>query len=680
MADPRCSPEELARLARGISDDTVGEMTAESIISDTPSSTIGPSNETRRKMGFLGFGSSFRTMRGVWGDEFTVKAVNPTIKNNNQAENFVSKGYKQLETAMEPLGLSTMSKKLGISHEADTQLYKALGFIDDSYRYTGPAAAFKDDIIKTAQNIARTMDKIGEPYGIDRDAFMMHRKLLKDRGNGILREPTDAPADQQLLGRITDKSRTFHEELERKGIVGDQRESISAAFSQYMNTIASGAIRKPFFDRIEREYVNDFFNVRLYRSADGTVKPLAQDNTGWQTWQEYKHHIFGGPTPMDMRIANNLQRLGKMFGYEVDPRSGFHISQGVSSAFYAGVLGLRPASVIRQMFQLVPTYAELGARNTLAGLSKAMEPGNVQILRDMGILSSPIENLAQSVGIARSTGRAISEITETGLKVFSAVDQYVRSATAWGASAKFDTALETGIESLSARKVIKDQVIKLVEQGKVDDARTAYMLDTVANLQYIYGKANRPEVFRGALGNLMGILTSYPLNTFEMGRIFAQRAFKEGDPAPLLRLMTVTVGGLIAGSELLNADLRSAFMMSALPHSLAFPKMAMDTMNAGASNAEWLTGNLFMSVPESDYQRKERQEANYNFARNLRNFVPGGLFFFEDIPKAIDEGTLVRMLALTPKPDEINIRNKERMREKRQEATGGIGQIRGIAP
>ena len=83
---------------------------------------------------------------------------------------------------------------------------------------------------------------------------------------------------------------------------------------------------------------------------------------------------------------------------------------------------------------------------------------------------------------------------------------------------------------MPASRAIKDEVVKLVKAGKVDEARDMFAFDNLAKLEYIYGPANRPELFRSALGNLGGVLLSYPLNTAELIRIFGKEAIQEGNP------------------------------------------------------------------------------------------------------------------------------------------------------
>jgi hypothetical protein len=309
----------------------------------------------------------------------------------------------------------------------------------------------------------------------------------------------------------------------------------------------------------------------------------------------------------------------------------------------------------------------------MIGMQKAFEEGAVEKLMAKNVLSGPLENLVDAVGIQKGVGRVISDVSEATMKVFSAADRATRAITYYGAEAKFNDYNARGVlDKLPyMTQELKENVTRLVARGDIERASEAYAFSNVANIQFSFGRANRPQAFRGALGNLAGMFLSYPLNTFEMIRMFGKRALPEaaggqGDPIPLLRLIMVNAGIVAVGSEFLNADLRSATLFSALPSSMAFPKAALDTWSMGRANAEWLTGNLF-GVGETDFHKYKRLENDKAFARNARMFVPGGLFMFEDLPKAIDEGSLARMLALTPKGAAINEQNRLAQKERMSE-------------
>jgi hypothetical protein len=278
----------------------------------------------------------------------------------------------------------------------------------------------------------------------------------------------------------------------------------------------------------------------------------------------------------------------------------------------------------------------------------------------------------------RAVGRTISKVSETSLQLFSAMDRKTRAATYFGSEAKFDDYLLAGkIDKLPmANRELKDEVTRLVGQNNIDAARERYAFANVSNLQYSFGRANRPEKFRGALGNLNSMFLSYPLNTFEMVKMFGKRATPEswgvggqGDWRPLARFFGINAFIAMAGSEMLNADLRSMTIWASMPSTMAIPKMGMDLWNTGKTNVEWATGSLF-NIGETDFHKYKRSESQKALRRDAKMLVPGGLFMFDDFPRALDEGSLARWLALTPKAAAINEQNRINQRERMLEQGG----------
>jgi hypothetical protein len=284
--------------------------------------------------------------------------------------------------------------------------------------------------------------------------------------------------------------------------------------------------------------------------------------------------------------------------------------------------------------------------------------------RARGLMTSHIENLVQSVDIGRSVGRGISALSDVMLKGVAAGDAFTRMVTARASDLRFDKFLKEGkISELPGTREIKDTILKAINSGDKEGARDLYAIHNLSNLQFVYGKANRPEFMRGALGNLTGIFMSYPLNSFEMMRSCAKRGIegiktgnKEDIMAPL-RLVAVTAMAMEAGSEFLDADLSSMFTLGAMPHSMAFPKMGLDAWQAGSSNVEWLTGKLFQTG-ETDFHKQKRLEAWNSTKRNASSLlIPGG-GFYKDATDLLDTGSVARALALTPKGDAINRQNR----------------------
>lgn len=689
-----CTPEEAAELAKLVVNNKMGE-TASFPLSIDMEEAVGQSTAAVMTRNKLGWFPTLRTQRGALGDELAVRAVDPMARSLTETHNVSAKLFKEWNDATNGIS-SGFGWFRHVSTENRTELTKALGFTNKEGKFVGDRTMFTPQIIDAAEKTRPIYNRLYKEYGMDDELFRNYYwPVVQQRPSGIFYNPSDAPAERAFRDLLTPEQVKFYHEIERKGHVFTPDMDAFNQFAHYVHAIGRAKILKPAIEKIENDVVNPYFNLQYVRKANGNLGIVSDDNVGHGLWKELVHNVFGGPTPLDLTMTRTLQQIAGTFGKTTDVRAMYQIAHGLNSAFYAGAMGApiiggRPASVIRQLVQLVPTYAELGGKYTMQGITKALQRGEngglspMQQLMEKNLISSPLEGLADSMGLARGVGRHISTIAENSLHLFSSVDRFTRGVTAFGAEAKFIDYESRGIlNKLSMRKEAKDEVTRLISQGKRDDALDAYMMETVNNLQYSYGPANRPKVFRGALGNLVGALMSYPMNSFEMVRMFGKRAFfeEEKDPRPLIRLTLATAGLMMAGSEFLNADLKSAFLLGAMPHSLAFPKTALDTFQAGNSLYDWGVGSLF-NTGETDFHKHERIQNLNNVARDLRPFVPGYMFFFEDVPRTADSGSLARMLAMTPKADVINEEAKQRARAQRQERggseVGGLSRLKGL--
>lgn len=708
-----CDPVEIDRIAKLISEGKYGEMsiTPISVESEIEAKSV---SETLRNTQLGGF-APWRTVRAAMGDYFAAAAHNDITIAQTRALNHTAKAVEGINNATKGLQRPdtfvgrTMDRFFGISTETDKELGAALENIGSKGEFLTKDVEkrFAPETIKAARELRQVTNKFYDDY-IAKDpllakvipdpatfiqGYLPRIKQLQNQGLFWARTNVDAES-QSFISRLSPEHIKFFHEMERTGLLLNYEKRATVALNSYIHSMMRAKFLKPELQRIEKEVVNPMFNLRFVRKADdNSLRVLVNDPVGYMYWQEYKHNLLGGPTAGDLRQAARLRRFAKYFGYDTDIRSVYYASNMISHLFYSGVMGApviggRPSSVIRQLGQMVPTYAELGTRHTLVGLKKALDDMAESVgtgafgvgpegkrLMEQGLITSHLDNMVSSLETSQTVSRLAGTIAHDSLKLFSAMDRFTRFATAFGAENKFDEALSAGIETLKAGRELKTEIIRRVKLGRVEDAKQLYVKDTLSALQYEYGKANRPEMFRGAFGNVMGMMMSYPLNTVEMVRVFAKRGLQDNDWMPMIRLLAASSALTYGGSELLNADLRSMFFFSALPHSVSGLKIPLDFYQAGMSFLEWMTGNLY-NVGETQFATKKRNE-HYNEAlRDLGTLLPG-FGTYQDITKIIAEGSLARALALTPKAERLDELAKERRQEaarvRARENTGGMG-------
>jgi len=632
---------------------------------------VGPNVATSRaKTGILGY---VRVARKAWGDEFGVKVIDPILRENIKVENFKNKAYREALDIIKPLVIGPIeqfkNRLWGLPQHISERLETLIRQTDTNGRYIGPTGSVTDVEKTTVEGLRKWFNKYGEKFGVDPDLWInYYRQLLKDRPGGILRTPIGSPLDEQFRARLkTGKNEAFYNEFERKGTILQSAPTISDSIRSFINAGTRSTMLKPYLELMDIQ-ANNYFNPRLAKTPVGDIV-ITNDKVGFQLWKEFKDTLLGGVTPTDVALTNSLQRFGNLFGKQISPRAAYQISQTLSSLSYGGAMGSplggRPGTIIRRILHTVPSFSELGAKFTMIGLKDGMKPGQLARYQEKGLISSPWENLLRQMDIASKTGRVVNETTKASLQLFTAIDHYMRVATLAGSEAKFKDYITRGaFEKLGMRRALKDELRPLVAAGKTEEAMDRYMFENIANLQYIYERAARPALMKGAVGNLLNMFMTFPLNTMELWGTFGKRAI-EGDPMPLARLMMSTAGLMWMGSEFLNADLWNfTLAQAAMPYSLSMATMGKNAYNVGTSEVEHLVGDLFQTG-EPKFHKQQRQEAWKQFERDLSPFTPGGNFFWSDVPHLTDDQALTWFLGFRPKASEYDAILEQRRQEKR---------------
>jgi hypothetical protein len=689
-----CSPEELVRLASLGADDKVGESAVQTIKSYEEMGLTDPATaETKSKMGWLGF---VRTQRGAFGEEFTAKALNRLQLALQQTHNVEAKHFKIINDGIaEAFDYNWFQKIMGPSSEQMVQIQKAIRLTDASGIFKGPKASFPDEIIAAARNIRRGYAEAEKDFGLDADIYTnFYAPGRVQRPNGLLWGGQTEDALAPVRDRLSPSGLNVIAELERKGVLSPWEDNAATLFRNYVQAGARAKILAPVLRDIEKEFVNPYFDLQLVRAKDGRYLSIVNDRPGYESWRGLRDHALGLPTNLDRQMAATFKSFGESMGVDgMDIRHLYNVSQAYSNLWYGGVLGSpfggRPGSVIRNLFQMTNTYAEFGAKDTLAGIQKAMTPGSWAEYQARGVLTAPYEGIHHQMDLARGVGRTLSWVTSNSTKLFDASDRLMRVATAAAADLRFDRALDQNFAyGLKGGKDISDHIVSLAKQGQLDRARNEYAMHAVAETMYVYGKGNRPQAFRGVLGNALGILTSYPINMAEMYGNLGKRAIRGWredrsleEAMPLIRQIGASVAGMYAGSELLNTDLSSVYFTGALPESIAGLSAPLHAYQAGRSNLVWMGGNLFQTG-ETDFAKRRRGENNRAFLRDVGNFVPGGLFMREGLD-VIDNHSfqnVMKHMGFPPLAEDANIEARRKMRETMQqnrlEAFPQVGEIK----
>src|SRR3990167_530418 len=452
----KCTPEELTRLSKLIVSGKVGETHQQSVIQDTTKGGNNPS---------MAYAWPVRILRHAFGEDFGVKVMDPLLRQTVVSQNFVNRYRQKSFEAFKENGLTNM---WGIKPDADKQVWEALKFVGRGGKHDNLTGRFTPEVIATARQMRSIYDDLFDQFGIDPDRYIQgYHPLIKQRPNGIFRDPAGTVAEETFKARLSQNEVQFYHELERKGILRDPDERFTAGFESYINGLARAKIIKPLVEQLEEQHVNNWFNVHFVRTSNGQRQILVNIAIGYNAWRDTVHTIFGGPRQLDIIVGDQFRKLTNAYGKDFVDEAGLRalhtVSQTVSSLFYSGAIGSpfggRPSSVIQQLHSLVRSYAELGSVHTARGLTEALkfDPATVARLEQKGFLSSPIEKLLEQTTLAGKSGKAVSATTDAFLKVFSASDRLMRVTTALGSESKFNAYQQAGnLEKLSTRKAFRN--------------------------------------------------------------------------------------------------------------------------------------------------------------------------------------------------------------------------------
>jgi hypothetical protein len=667
MLMPPCTPDELDELAGLISDGHLGKTSVDDLPLEQHFENIkndAAEVKTAKEMGlwssifrgkFPGMGGVLphvRTASGGLGEVLTAEALDPLYINVNKANKVIADMGKEMNEILGKVSegglLGKVKRKFtGISSELDEKLRTALE--------GGSTANFTDAEKNAVKEVKVLFNKIGQKTGLEFEPFTYLR---------------DNPVDAATLKQAPPQYAAAADYLKRRGQFRDPNQKLVGLFSEYLNAAVTASMKKPatdeFLGRLKVHFTGDGTNVTGIISPSGPEMQIANGLVA---------DILGRPVPFDVKV---MQQVDDMYRWAFPNRKPpglaglYQFSTVVTDLATAGTMGGRPASVIRQFFQLIPMWAEFGGKYSRQAMAEVLNDirGPRQMMEqyaERGLMSSTFERLDQSIEMGGKAGKTVSAVSETLMKGFAASDAFVRVVTARSAELRFNEFLaKDAMDKLPGKREVRDEVLKSIRNGQTDVARDQYIANHIRDLQYDFGRTNRPAYSRGAVGRLATMFMSYPLNTAEMLNSFTKRAIKGGmtgdygEMLPMVRLMAATYAVGMVGSEFLDADMSSALVYGALPHSTFFPKAALDTWNTGRSSIEWSMGKVF-NTGETQYAKNFR-EHSYNSVENFVTSMIPGWNAASDIKKTIDEGTLTKMLAIMPKGPVLDQQARERQR------------------
>ena len=271
-------------------------------------------------------------------------------------------------------------------------------------------------------------------------------------------------------------------------------------------------------------------------------------------WIDYYEHFISRalnrPSLMDAKTATFLQKsvgsIERLFGKEGvwDEARVLRLAQNINNITYMGALGFKPFSIIRNLFQpLIMVPADLGGLRDIPTLMKGMvratrlETRNY--LRQIGAITEFAPEISMRphalpfgkkvFGISQQRIDAVRDTALWGFRGSDRLNRYVTGAAAmekWervlrkvgGVNnelktmndlAKFSNKLGLGKRHSWVKRDIEDQL----RRGLMDEAKAKYVLDVIADTQYLYGTLDAPSITgRSGLGRTGWIFQTWWMN------------------------------------------------------------------------------------------------------------------------------------------------------------------------
>ncbi len=228
----------------------------------------------------------------------------------------------------------------------------------------------------------------------------------------------------------------------------------------------------------------------------------------WGTW------MMGYPSLADNSFTALFENMG--LSYE----NSYRVARMMMDLVYAGGIGFRPMSAIRNMFQSLNTASELGYVWTTSGFRDLMFNGTRRA-RSQGILAEYLPELYTEMGQYSK----MQKLRDASLFMFRKADEMNRSIAYYGAENKFNYFFKrhghskkfydkSGINFVDKAK--RNEIRNLVSQGKINEARNEFGKEVAAKTQYLYAKENSPLIQKSIGGKLFFQFKSWPENYGEL--------------------------------------------------------------------------------------------------------------------------------------------------------------------
>lgn len=231
--------------------------------------------------------------------------------------------------------------------------------------------------------------------------------------------------------------------------------------------------------------------------------------------QEYVNGINMRPGKWENLIDNGIKQL---FGYRFGARPTLSITSFFRKMTYRAMLGLNPASALKNISQGINTYAVLGEKYTTLGYIKLFNKGAKAELEAEGILNAGfIEDRALS-----ATKKFWEKFDKVIFYLFEKAEHINRGAAYFGAKSQG------------------------IAKGMTEREAINYAKKIVRKTQFAFGKIDTPLVLSGPIGKTVGQFQSFSIKQTEFLLDMIRKAAKGEERAKnIIGLLRYAMAGIV---------------------------------------------------------------------------------------------------------------------------------------
>lgn len=240
------------------------------------------------------------------------------------------------------------------------------------------------------------------------------------------------------------------------------------------------------------------------------------------------------------------------------------LTQLSRDVIYAGGLGLRPGSALKNLTQSISTIGEVGLIPYFrGGLGRYSTEAGQKLIQDAKILREFAPNMYKQPAVTTGAMRAA---LNKSFFMFEMADRFNRG-TAFLAA--YDRFMQTGgkFNRKSSLKSAQRKIDALLMEEKTHEAAIEYGRDVVARTQYIYSRTNTPTAFRSPTGQVMGIFLTWPINFVELINDWTVKG-GFANVHKLARYLAVAGSVAYAGNQIFDTNISNWFLAGSLPRSI----------------------------------------------------------------------------------------------------------------